>query len=220
MTPLRIIIPQHKALRILLDRIVYYAGNSDFQNTAQLQYFKTLIHEFNILFTDHHFTEHNYILKMAAERHPPEHDFDAEMFASISSILSAVLKQMGQVEHLSQKELDHAYSDLLSFEETFNGYMRMQDSITEGWIQHDYSQREICNQIESNIRRMSDPVLLLWCRYLVPANPDKESALFLKIVRSLRHQHVYDSIIQALKHELYPERYDSILRKVETAEIP
>lgn len=214
MTRVELITPQHKALRNLLGRIIFYAGNSDFQKTVELQYFRTLIHEFSVLFTDHHQAEHGHIIQLANARYPREEDFDTEMYQSLHSIFGHVVQDVTKLGNGDEEtEMDFYYT-LLGFEEIFGGYMRMQEQMTESTLKHYYSREELMEEMEGLIQRMSDPILLLWSRYIVPAQRENESVLFLSVVAKVRRPEIYQNVLQAVQAELYPARYNSIIQKI------
>lgn len=214
MSRVQLIIPQHKALRNILSRIIYFTGNTDFHHAREFQHFKTLIHEFGVLYADHHFTEHNYVLKMAEARKTPGENFDAEIFESVNSILKLLMEKVGQLDYSSEETQLDFYHDLIGFEEVFQNYMRMQEQMNESQLQHDYTQEELRAQLELNFKRMSEPVLILWCRYLVPAVTAADAAIHLSAILRTRHQSTYDSIVRILQGELYPERFSEIMNRI------
>lgn len=214
MSRVQLIIPQHKALRNLLSRIIYYAGNTDFHNSREVQYFKTLIHEFGVLYADHHFTEHTYILKMAGARKEPGENFDAELFSHINTILQMLMQKVGQLDFSNEETQLDFYHDLIGFEETFQNYMRMQEQMSEAQLQYDYSQEELQAQLELNFKRMGEPVLILWCRYMISALTAADAAAHLSAIVKTRHKTTYDNIVRILQGEIYPERFADIMKRV------
>lgn len=214
MSRVQLIIPQHKALRNLLSRIIYYAGNTDFHNSREVQYFKTLIHEFGVLYADHHFTEHTYILKMAGARKEPGENFDAEIFESVNSILKMLTGKVGQLDFSDEETQLDFYHELIGFEEVFQNYMRMQEQMSEAQLQYDYSHDELRVQLELNFKRMTEPVLVLWCRYMMSALTATDAAVHMSAIMKTRHKTSYDNIVRILQGEIYPERFADIMKRV------
>jgi hypothetical protein len=205
----------HKGLRYVIAKFSNSLGYTDFGNPAQLKTLQQLGNEMFTLLDDHVHTENEQTLKHLEEKvkGASEHDIaDHEKLEAVQSSLAHRLAAFNGRE--TADEMHAFYLDFSLFQSLYLEHIFEEETVTELLLQQYFSDEELIQHRMEVMQRLSFPVLLLWLKYVIPAQREDESLGMLSGFKANAPASVFQQVLDVIKTELDSIRYDSLVSKL------
>lgn len=206
----------HKALRNVLSKFSLCLGHTDIAEPAQLKHLKELGNEMFTLLNDHVHTENEHTLRhleeraKGASRHDRE---DHERLESIQNSLEQHLKALTGRE--SPGEMHTFYLNFSMFHSEYLKHIYEEETVTELLLQKYFTDEELMQHRIAVMQRIEFPVLLLWLKYVVPAQPEDASVGMLSGFKANAPKEVFDKVLEVIKGELDAGRFKRLLERLQ-----
>jgi len=205
----------HKGLRYLIAKFASNLGHTDFSNYAQLTVLKQLGLEMFTLLDDHVHTENEHTLKHLEQRVPGASGHDVADHEKLEAVQNSLAQRLsGFNGHETADEIHTFYIDFSLFHSQYLEHIFEEETVTELLLQQNFSDEELIQHRNNIMQRLAFPVLLLWLKYIIPAQPEEESLAMLFGFKANAPQPAFEQVMSAIKSELDKERYESLASKL------
>jgi hypothetical protein len=205
----------HKGLRNVISKFSFQLGHTDFDDPPQLSKLKGLGSDMFTLLKDHVNTENNHTLKHLEERvhGASEHDkHDHEKLELIQDSLENQLENFTGNE--SADEIHSFYLNFSMFQSQYLEHIYEEETVTELLLQQHFTDEELLQHRIAIMQKVPFPVMLLWMKYTIPAQSEKESLDMLGGLKANAPKEVFEEVLQAISAEMNAERYKSLVDKL------
>ncbi|MBB5396105.1 hypothetical protein [Mucilaginibacter sp. AK015] len=215
MSSIRSFAAPHKGLRYIISKFAIRLGHTDFGSPAQLGALKQLGLEMFTLLDDHVHTENEHTLKQLEERVPGASGHDVADHEKLETVQHSLAKKLsGFSGQEISEEIHQFYLDFSLFQSQYLEHIYEEETVTEMLLQQNFSDEELTGHRNQIMDRLAFPVLLLWLKYIIPAQREEESLGMLSGFKANAPQDAFGQVLAALKTELEDERYDSLMSKL------
>ncbi|MFD2164193.1 hypothetical protein ACFSJU_17420 [Paradesertivirga mongoliensis] len=205
----------HKGLRNVISKFSFHLGYTDFNDPVQLSKLKSLGADMFTLLKDHVNTENNHTLKHLEERvhGASEHDrHDHEKLELIQDSLEHQLENF--IGNESVDEIHSFYLSFSVFQSQYLEHIYEEETVTELLLQQNFTDDELFHHRAAIMQKISFPVMLLWMKYTIPAQSERES---LGMLGGLKHNappEAFEQVLDVIAAEMDAERYKSLVDKL------
>lgn len=193
----------HKGLRNVLGKFSLRLGFTNFEDPQQLNKLKEIGNEMFTLLNDHVNTENKHTLKHLEERangaSKQDHD-DHERLESIQTSLENQLKEFTGKE--STDEIHHFYLSFSLFHSQYLEHIHEEETVTELLMQEYFSDEELIQHRTVIMKKMEFPLLLLWMKYVIPAQPESESIGMLSGLKQNVSEEAFQAVLSIIRPEM------------------
>jgi hypothetical protein len=215
MSRIRSFAAPHKGLRYLIAKFASCLGHADFGNPAQLTALKQSGQEMFTLLDDHVHTENEHTLKHLEERVPGASGHDVADHEKLEAIQSSLAQKLSGFTGMETADEIHTfYLDFSLFQSQYLEHIFEEETVTELLLQQHFSDEELIRHRNDTMQRLPFPILLLWLKYIVPAQREEESLGMLSGFKANAPLAAYEQVMASIKTELDSERYESLALKL------
>jgi len=205
----------HKGLRYVIAKFAASLGYTDFSNPAQLNKLKQLGNEMFTLLTDHVHTENEHTLKHLEERVPGASEHDAADHEKLETVQSALEQRLSELTGLESSDETLAfYLDFSTFQSEYLEHIFEEETVTELLLQQHFSDEELMQHRVEIMQKLPFPVLLLWMKYIIPAQREDESLGMLSGFKANAPAAAFNQVLANIRTEIAAERYESLISKL------
>lgn len=205
----------HKGLRYVIAKFAGSLGYTDFGNPLQLTELKQLGYEMFTLLTDHVHTENEHTLKHLEKRVPGASEHDAEDHEKLEAVQSKLERHLSEFTGMENSDEIHSfYLDFSSFQSQYLEHIFEEETVTELLLQQHFSDEELMQHRIAVMQKLPFPILLLWMKYIIPAQREDESLGMLSGFKANAPATAFEAVLAAFKTEITGERYESLISKL------
>lgn len=193
-------------------------GYTDIADTVQLEQLKRIGQEMFILLDDHVHTENEHTLKHLEERLPGASLHDKADHDRLESVQASLARRLDSlIGDETADDLHVFYLDFSSFHSEYLHHIFEEETVTELLLQQHFTDEELIQHRVSIMQRIEFPVLLLWLKYIIPAQPLQESAGMLAGFRSVAPKETFGQVLAVVQGEMGAERFRQLLSGLDRA---
>lgn len=205
----------HKGLRNVIGKFSLCLGYTDFTDSRQLQPLKHLGNEMFTLLNDHVHTENEHTLKHLEEKVKGSSEHDKADHERLESIQNSLQQQLETFRGTESNDAIHSfYLNFSMFQSQYLEHIFEEETVTELLLQQHFSDEELVQHRIAIMKKLEFPMLLLWLKYIIPAQSEPESIEMLSGLKSSAPKEAFDTVLNTLKHEMDPGRYESLVSKM------
>lgn len=205
----------HKGLRNIISKFSFQLGHTDFGEPLQLNKLKALGTDMFTLLKDHVDTENDHTLKYLEERvhGASAHDkHDHEKLELIQDTLEHQLENLTGTE--SADEIHSFYLNFSMFHSQYLEHIYEEETVTELLLQQNFTDEELFQHRAAIMQKISFPVMLLWMKYTIQAQSEKESLGMLAGLKAHAPEQAFKEVLGVIEAEMEIERYKSLIGKL------
>jgi hypothetical protein len=212
MATIRSFATPHKGLRNALGQFSLRLGHTDFSDSEQLAALKRLGGELFTLLNDHVHTENEHTLRHLEERAPGAGDHDRDDHERLEGVQHELQERLERCNGTESAEFAHIfYLDFSRFHSIYLEHICEEETVTEQLLQTHFSDEELITHRNAIMQRLDFPVLLLWLKYVIPAQQDTENAAMLSGLKANAPQEAFDAVLETIRPELTTERFERLM---------
>jgi len=202
----------HKGLRNALSQFSLEAGRTSYHDPEQLNELKTLGHALFTMLNEHMHTENEHTLKSLEERAPGSsaHDLsDHEELEPQQNSLEQML--IGFTGKEDPDTIHEFYLEFTKFHSRYLEHILYEEQVTEKLIQANFTDEELIEHRQEVMKRMDFHVLLLFLKYVIPAQSMEENVAVLSGFKANAPAQAFEAVCAAIKPGMLPLHYDRLL---------
>jgi hypothetical protein len=212
MTRIKSFAAPHKGLRNVISQFSLRLGYTDFSDPTPLHRLKALGEEMFTLLNDHVHTENEHTLKHLEQRAPGSSEHDRHDHERLEEIQQALEQQLIRFSGNESSDDIHAYYLSFSlFQSQYFEHIYEEETVTERLLQEHFTDEELIQHRIDIMQSIQFPVLLLWLKYIIPAQAGQESVAMLKAFKANAPTETFGLVLETIKKELATDRYNSLL---------
>jgi hypothetical protein len=216
MSRIRSFAAPHKGLRNVIAQFSLKLGSIDFKNTFELAALKELGNEMFTLLNDHVHTENEHTLKNLEQRAPGTSQHDREDHERLEAVQDSLQHQLLQFTgNEDDQEVHLFYLNFSRFHSQYLEHIYEEETVTELLLQQYFTDEELMQHRIRIMQRVQFPMLLLWMKYIIPAQAESESVGMLKGMKANAPKEAFDQVASVIKSEMSDTRFDQLMRKLE-----
>lgn len=205
----------HKGLRSALSKFSFLAGKTNYADLEQLAALKNTGNELFMLLNDHVSTENEFVLKPLEERAPGAAGHDLHDHEELEKVQEAVEMSLNKLDGTQDADQGHQfYLEFSGFHSRYLDHILHEESVTEKLLQDNFSDEELINHRIQTMRRIAFPTMLLWFKYIIPAQRQDENIRMLSGFKANVPSEAFDSVILTIQSEMPQKEYDNLLSKL------
>jgi len=205
----------HKGLRNVLAQFSFCLGYTDFTDVQQLQQLKQSGNDMFTLLKDHVHTENEHTLRHLEERAPGASDHDKHDHEQLESIQDALEQRMHAFTGTETAEDIHRfYLDFSVFHGHYLEHIYEEETVTELLLQQHFTDEELVQHRMEIMQRISLPVMLLWMKYVIPAQGEDESVGMLTGCKSFMPADIFSQLLELIREQMAPGRYTKLVARL------
>lgn len=190
-------------------------GHTDFNNASALQRLKVLGTEMFTLLNDHVHTENEHTLRQLEERAPGTSAHDKDDHEKLEEIQNDLQKQLNQLTGMETAEEIHSfYLNFILFQSEYLEHTHEEETVTELLLQNHFTDEELMQHRQAIMKRLAPDVLLLWLKYIIPAQRVDESIGMLSGLKANAPKAFFENVMDILKLEMGNEKYGELTKKL------
>ena len=202
----------HKGLRNALGQFSLSLGHTDFSDSEQLGNLKRIGCELFTLLNDHAHTENEHTLRHLEERVPGAGDHDREDHERLESEQNELQLRLERCNGTETAEFVHAfYLDFSRFHHVYLEHIFEEETVTELLLQQHFTDEELIAHRNAIMQRLEFPLLLLWLKYVIPAQPDADNVGMLTGLKAGIPEMAFRTVEEMLRAELPVGRFERLL---------
>lgn len=215
----------HKGLRNALSQLQLLSGKTDYSNAAEVQHLFALGQEVFTLLTIHAADENEVTLAELEKRCPgcSEHDKgDHEMLESDQRWLEEILLS---IYSRTQNGQDAAglgsefYLLLSKYHGEYLLHLNEEETVTQFLLWKHFTDEELTEHRVRIIKRNPPETLLIWLRFIIPAQPHVERVLFFGRFKKVAPKDLFNEALKAIRQELPAQEFSSLYKAIQVAGI-
>ena len=212
MTRIRSFAAPHKGLRYVLAKFSFHLGYTEVADARQLAQLRQVGQEMFTLLNDHVHTENEYTLKRLEERLQGASAHDKADHERLEIVQESLAQRIRDFTGRETADDRHAfYLDFSSFHSKYLEHIFEEETVTEHLLQLHFTDEELVQHRIAIMQRVEFPVLLLWLKYIVPAQHEKESAGMLAGFRSVAPKEAFEQVLAVVREEMDAERFRRLM---------
>lgn len=205
----------HKALRNVISKFSYSLGNTDFTNPDQLIALKELGNEVFTLLNDHAGIENDHLLAALEERVEGASHHDRGDHERLEKIQDALEHRLKDFTGSEPDAVIHAYYiDFSRFHAQYLEHIFEEETVTEKLLQQNFTDEELMQMRATIMQKVPFPTFLKWVKYMIPSQREAENAGMLIGFMANAPKEATDKVLEVIKNELEPARYNSLMAKL------
>jgi hypothetical protein len=217
MTRIKSFATPHKGLRNVIAQFSLRLGYTDITDPDQLTQLKQLGQEMFTLLKDHVHNENEHTLTHLEERAPGASKHDHEDHERLETIQQSLEKQLIDLTGKESSETIHdLYLNFSSFQSQYLEHIFEEETVTELLLQKHFTDEELIQHRMNIMKRVELPILLLWLKYVVPAQNMMENIGLLSGFKANVPKEVFEKLLNVLRVEMGEERYQRLVVSLES----
>lgn len=217
MATIRSFAAPHKGLRNVISKFAFRLGYTDFSNASALQDLKVLGEEMFTLLNDHVHTENEHTLRHLEERVPGASAHDRADHEKLDEIQNALQRQLQELTGQESSGQVHSfYLDFSLFQSQYLEHTDEEERVTEVLLQKHFTDDELSRHRQTIMKTLKPETLLLWLKYIVPAQHIDESVGMLSGLKVSAPKPFFERVLETIEIEMDQERYNELKVKLIT----
>ncbi|MGV3630839.1 MAG: hypothetical protein ACO1O6_06525 [Bacteroidota bacterium] len=206
----------HKGLRNVIGKFAYKLGYTEFSDQLQLQQLKQLGNELFLLLNDHVHTENEHTLAHLEARMKGASDHDKADHEKLEVIQDSLQQRLNAFTGLdSTDDMHQFYLDFSLFQSQYLEHIFEEETVTELLLQQHFTDEELIQHRNSIMQRIPFPTLLLWLKYIIPAQREENNIALLSGLRANAPEEAFQSVLETIRSEMDSKRYHELVLKLE-----
>jgi hemerythrin-like domain-containing protein len=198
----------HKGLRYVMSKFGLRLGQTDVRDASALEQLKSLGVEMFTLLNDHVHTENEHTLRHLEERVPGASAHDRSDHEKLDQIQKDLQRRMLELNgRETPDELHTLYLNFALFQSQYFEHIDEEETVTERLLQSHFSDAELIGHRHAIMKRLAPATLILWLKYIVPAQRVDESISMLSGLKANAPQELFIEVMSVISTEMEPERY-------------
>jgi hypothetical protein len=215
MATIRSFAAPHKGLRNVISKFAFHLGQTHFGDASALQRLKILGEEMFTLLNDHVRTENEHTLRHLEERAPGASAHDRDDHERLDEIQNNLQRQLMKFTGSELPEQMHSfYLNFTLFQSRYLEHTHEEETVTELLLQQHFSDDELTEHRQTIMKKLEPATLLLWLKYIIPAQQADESLGMLKGLKANAPEAFFNRVMQTLKKEMEQETYQKLEEKL------
>lgn len=210
MEKIRLFATAHKGLRNILCQFSTLLGNTDFSNQDELERLNKMAVELFILLEDHVKVEEELILTPLEARAPGTTNHDHNDHIKIEKKQRLLQQKLIDLfEFPTQEKGYKLYLDFTRFQSIYLNHIYHEEVVTEQQLWQNFDNDELLNIRQSIIKSMSSEMLLLWWKYIIPAQQISIGTEMLSILKRNSNS-LFNDMLEMLESNMETNKYDAL----------
>jgi len=210
----------HKGLRNILGQFSNLAGQTDYSDIAQVDALKAMGKEMFAMLDDHVHIEDEILLKALDSRAENASEHDHRDHEEIEKLQAALQQRLEALDGNQDPDAGHEfYLTFTEFHSRYLAHIHHEESVTEKQLWRHFTDEELLGIRMQVLKQVPPSLTLTWWKYIIPAQNEAENVRFLSGVRANAPEEVFQAALTTIKPQLGAERYQSLVRKLEAAEV-
>lgn len=211
MATIRSFATPHKGLRNVISKFAFQLGHTDVSNASALHRLKELGEEMFTLLNDHVHTENEHSLWRLEERAPGASAHDRDDHEKLDEIQNDLQRQLMTFTGTENPEQMHTfYLDFALFQSQYLEHTHEEETITELLLQQHFTDEELIQHRQTIMKKLEPNTLMLWLKYIVPAQRIDESVGMLAGLKANAPQAFFTQVMETVRTEMEHERYNEL----------
>lgn len=182
----------------------------------QLTALKQLGYEMFTLLNDHVNTENEHTLAQLEERAGGASRHDREDHERLEAIQDGLERRLSAFRGAEPADDIHAfYLDFSQFHSQYLEHIFEEETVTELLLQEHFSDEELGAHRVAVMQKIPFPVLLLWLKYIVPAQHDSENFGMLASLKMHATHEAFAQVLSVIRPEMNSLRYQQLADKLD-----
>lgn len=216
MTRIRSFASPHKGLRNVMSQFSFRLGYTDFSDPSSLEALKKIGTEMFTLLNDHVHTENEHTLAQLEARIPGASAHDKHDHERLEKIQLSLEKQLDQFsENESPDDIHTYYLSFSKFHSEYLEHIYEEETVTELLLQKHFTDEEMIQSRISTMQRIKFPILLLWLKYIIPAQNEQESLAMLTGLKKGAPPEAFQQVLAVIQKEMDAGRFDQLINRLE-----
>lgn len=202
----------HKGLRNIMGKFSFCLGYTNFADPSQLDYLKQVGHELFILLNDHVHTENEHTLTHLEERVKGASAHDKADHERLEAVQESLQQQLsGFTGEESADDIHLFYLNFSHFHSQYLEHIFEEETVTEALLQQHFTDEELIQQRTLTMQRIKFPTLLLWLKYIIPAQDEKDNVNMLSGLKANAPTEAFEQVLAVIKNEMDANRFQRLL---------
>lgn len=215
MATIRSFAAPHKGLRNVISKFVFQLGHTDFKDTSALERLKVVGNEMFTLLDDHVHTENEHTLRHLDERAPGASAHDRHDHETLDEVQKALQNQLqGFTGAESEAQIHAFYLDVSLFQSQYLEHIHEEEMVTELLLQQHFTDEELMQHRLAIMRRAEPSMLVLWLKYIIPAQQEHESIGMLSGLKANAPEPFFREVLETIENEMEPGRYRKLVSSI------
>lgn len=216
MATIRSFAAPHKGLRNVISKFAFRLGQTDNTDPSALQQLKELGNEMFALLNDHVHTENEYTLRLLEERAPGASVHDREDHEKLDQIQDDLQLQLRSLTgEETSAQIHDFYLTFTLFQSQYLEHTHEEERVTERLLQEHFSDEELIEHRQTIMKKISPDTLLLWLKYVIPAQRIGESVDMLSGLKANAPREYFEKVMEAIRSEMGPQRYEELVNNLD-----
>lgn len=216
MATIRSFAAPHKGLRNVISKFAFRLGQTDNTDPSALQQLKELGNEMFALLNDHVHTENEYTLRLLEERAPGASVHDREDHEKLDQIQDDLQLQLRSLTgEETSAQIHDFYLTFTLFQSQYLEHTHEEERVTERLLQEHFSDEELIEHRQTIMKKISPDTLLLWLKYVIPAQRIGESVDMLSGLKANAPREYFEKVMEAIRSEMGPPRYEELVNNLD-----
>ena len=212
MTRIKTFAAPHKALRNAISQFSFRLGHTDFTNADQLQQLKDLGNDLFFMLNDHVHIEEGHTLHMLEEKAPGTTRKDREDHEQLELIQDSLQQKLMQFTGTESADETHDfYIQFSNFQSKYLEHIYQEETVTELLLQQHFTDEELVQHRNTILKSLEFPTLLLWMKYMIPAQSQAENIGMLTGLKSGAPEEAFNTVLNTVQKEMDPARFESLV---------
>lgn len=202
----------HKGLRLALGNFSTLAGKLEFSDPLALQELKTAGKELFDMLSKHTITENNYVLKALSIKVPEAAAFDMHEHEELEEKQSKLEKKLLALNGSESTDEQHDfYLSVTDFHSAYLSHILHEEQVSERLMQHHFTDEELMALRADFIKAMDFNMLLLFMKYIVPAQTITENVMQLTGMKAVMPHEAFEQVCAAVKQVLPASEFNNLM---------
>ena len=206
----------HKGLRYALAQLLTQAGKTNYSNHQEVEVLYHLGKDIFQILTIHAEDENEIMLKALEERYPGGAHHDIEDHEKLDSfqhrledLLETIYQQSKEGKDVTE-EGDEFYLAFSEFQGLYLAHTAEEERVTQPLFWQHFTDEELAANRGKIIGNIAPPILLIWFRFIIPAQNHFERVGFLSGFKQNAPEPFYQQVMQMLKGELQAQDFEAL----------
>jgi hypothetical protein len=206
----------HKGIRNGMSQLSLLASKTDYQRTAEVETLYTLGCEVFEILTTHAQDENDVSLKALEERLKGASHHDVEEHIRIHVAQTRLEDLLKEIRESSRAGMDvtakgqEFYSLLSDFQADYLQHMAGEEKETQVLLWQHFTDDELARHRTEIMKKLKPETLLLWFKFIVPAQSHKERLGLLTGFRSMAPSEFFAKAMTVIKASLPPAEWEML----------
>jgi len=111
----------------------------------------------------------------------------------------------------SKDDIHFYYLNFSLFQSQYLEHIYEEETVTELLLQKHFTDDELIKSRVDTMQRIKFPILLIWLKYIIPAQTEEESLGMLLALKTNAPAEAFEKVLQTIEVAMTPHRYERLL---------